>query len=89
MLDALSKIIGKDRVAQVVNETATPGIIKVVKNVENKPGYKAWIGSEEYKKLDVGSVPLIKEHHPELVNQDERPFFLSHTQYHGTSKSLA
>ncbi|KAF9358495.1 hypothetical protein BGX34_008910 [Mortierella sp. NVP85] len=69
LLDSLSKIIGKDRVAQVVNETATPGVIKVVKNVENQPSYKTWIESEEYKKLDVKSVTLVKEHHPELYRE--------------------
>ncbi|KAK3816268.1 MAG: hypothetical protein J3Q66DRAFT_440721 [Benniella sp.] len=65
LLDSFSKIIGKARVAQVVNETATPGIIKVVKNVENQPSYKAWIESEEYKKRDAKSMTLVKEH-PEL-----------------------
>lgn len=65
-MDGLSKIIGKERVARVINETATPGIVNVVKNVESHPSYKSWIESEEYKKLDKNSVDFVKNHHPEL-----------------------
>ncbi|KAG0368803.1 hypothetical protein BC939DRAFT_330308 [Gamsiella multidivaricata] len=71
MLDALEKIIGKDRVATIINETKTPNVIKVRENVEAKPSYQTWITSEEYQKLDVKSTALVKEHHPELV--DSKP----------------
>ncbi|KAF8925288.1 hypothetical protein EDD21DRAFT_446816 [Dissophora ornata] len=67
MLNALEKIIGKERVASVINETNTPGVVKVRRNVESKPSYEAWTTSEEYKKLDVNSAAFVKDHHPELA----------------------
>ncbi|KAG0296230.1 hypothetical protein BGZ98_001059, partial [Dissophora globulifera] len=66
MLDALTKIIGADRVKSVINETNTPGIHKVVTNVQSNPSYAAWINSDEYKKLDSNTTAFVKEHHPEL-----------------------
>ncbi|KAI1318504.1 hypothetical protein EDD11_006386 [Mortierella claussenii] len=69
MLDALEKIIGKERLAIVVNETKTPGIIKVRHTIESKPSYSTWINSDEYKKLDVKSTAFVKDHHPELLSE--------------------
>ncbi|KAF9114537.1 hypothetical protein BGX27_010512 [Mortierella sp. AM989] len=37
LLDPTEKILGKERIATVINETKTPGIIKVRKIVESKP----------------------------------------------------
>ncbi|KAF9151166.1 hypothetical protein BG015_006996 [Linnemannia schmuckeri] len=67
MLDALEKIIGPDRVASIINTTKTPNIIKVRANIESNPTYKAWISSDEYKKLSVNSAGFVKDHHPELT----------------------
>ncbi|KAF9436062.1 hypothetical protein BGZ76_004910 [Entomortierella beljakovae] len=67
LLDATEKIVGKERVATIVNETKTPGIIKVRKNVESKASYQTWVTSEEYQKYDAKSANLVKENHPELV----------------------
>lgn len=50
----------------MINETATPGILKVVKNIESCLPYESWINSQEYKTLDKGSMGMVKEHHPEL-----------------------
>ncbi|GJJ74165.1 hypothetical protein EMPS_06523 [Entomortierella parvispora] len=67
MLDSLEKIIGKERVATVVNEAKTPGILKVRHLVESKDSYAGWIQSAEYKKLDVKSESMLRDHHPELL----------------------
>ncbi|KAG0324870.1 hypothetical protein BGZ99_001336 [Dissophora globulifera] len=66
VLDALTKIIGVDRFKSVINETNTPGIHKVITNVQSKPSYAAWINSDEYKKLDANTAAFVKNHHPEL-----------------------
>jgi len=68
MLDALEKIIGKERLATVVNESKTPGIIRVRNKVESKDSYANWILCEEYKKLDVKSEGMVRDHHPELLS---------------------
>ncbi|KAF8981492.1 hypothetical protein BGZ46_002706 [Entomortierella lignicola] len=68
LLDATEKIFGKERIATIINETKTPGIIKVRKNVESKPSYLTWISSEEYKKLDEKTANFVKGQHPELFN---------------------
>ncbi|KAG0243192.1 hypothetical protein B0O80DRAFT_497084 [Mortierella sp. GBAus27b] len=65
-LDATAKVISKERLAQVVNENATPSILKVADKIENNPGYKAWVQSAEYKKLDTNSIGFVKQYHPEL-----------------------
>ncbi|KAG0306753.1 hypothetical protein BGZ98_001761 [Dissophora globulifera] len=67
MLDTLTKVIGVDRFKSVINETKTPGLHKVVTNVQSKPSYATWINSDEYKKLDSKSTAFVKAHHPELV----------------------
>lgn len=67
MLDALEKIIGPHRVSTIINTTKTPNILKVRANIESNPTYKAWISSDEYKKLSVNSAGFVKDHHPELV----------------------
>ncbi|KAF9935413.1 hypothetical protein FBU30_000011 [Linnemannia zychae] len=66
-LDSLEHIIGANRVATVINSEKTPSIIKVRAEVENKPSYKAWITSDEYKKLSVNSQKVVKDHHPQLL----------------------
>ncbi|KAF9343797.1 hypothetical protein BGX26_005193 [Mortierella sp. AD094] len=67
MLDSMEKILGKERVATIINKTKTPGIVKVRKNVESKPSYKTWITSEEYQKLDAQSTGFVKQNYPEPV----------------------
>ena len=67
MLDSVEKIVGKERVATVISEAKTPGIIRMRHKVESKESYQAWIHSEDYKKLDARSVTMLKDHHPELV----------------------
>ncbi|KAG0289875.1 hypothetical protein BGZ98_003664, partial [Dissophora globulifera] len=52
VLDALTKVIGVARFNSVINETTTPGLHKVVTNVQSNPSYAAWINSDEYKNLD-------------------------------------
>ncbi|KAG0311448.1 hypothetical protein BGZ99_010164 [Dissophora globulifera] len=66
VLDALTKVIGVDRFDSVINETTTPGLHKVIVNVQNNPSYAAWINSDEYKTLDSKTTAFVKEHHPEL-----------------------
>ncbi|KAG0042609.1 hypothetical protein BGZ83_000257 [Gryganskiella cystojenkinii] len=71
MLDGVEKIVGKERVATIINESVTPAIVKMRNNVESQDSYAAWIVSEDYKKLDARSVTMVKDHHPELVpNKD-------------------
>ncbi|KAG0316766.1 hypothetical protein BGZ99_006701 [Dissophora globulifera] len=67
LLEALPKIIGVERFETVINETNTPGILKVVASVRSKPSYAAWINSDEYKRLDSRTTAFVKLHHPELL----------------------
>ena len=67
MLDSVEKVLGKERVATVVNESKTPSILKVRHNVESKESYAAWIHSDAYKKLDERSLGMLRDHHPELL----------------------
>jgi hypothetical protein len=68
LLDVIEKIVGKERVATVVNEIKTPGIIKVRNNVEGKASYQNWIVSDEYKKIDTKTTSFVQNNHPELFN---------------------
>ncbi|KAF9548157.1 hypothetical protein EC957_007185 [Mortierella hygrophila] len=68
MLDALEKIIGPDRVAIIINTNKTPNILKLRANIESNPTYKAWVSSDEYKKLSVNSTGFVKDHYPELLS---------------------
>ncbi|KAF9196651.1 hypothetical protein BGZ50_008596 [Haplosporangium sp. Z 11] len=64
-LAAIEVIIGKERVATVINKTETSGIVHVRANVESKSSYATWISSDEYKKLSEKSAGFVKQHHPE------------------------
>ncbi|KAG0299652.1 hypothetical protein BGZ98_009872 [Dissophora globulifera] len=67
VLEALPKIIGVDRFKSIINETNTPGFLKVVASVQSKPSYAAWINSDEYRRLDSRTADFVKKHHPELL----------------------